>query len=141
MNLRDTMTAGQIKAYADEHVDVCTAETYKTRYILTEYVGSPRGDSVTVTVFERDDVRDHRNPDNERYVQLFDVTGDNADTMISAAKRKIDAHERLKSLSNKMEMLDNQWEFDFLMEANNGAIRHAYRIQPRPAGNGVNEHG
>lgn len=127
MKLRDTMTAGQIKAYADEHADACAVETYKTLYILTEYVGSPRGDSVTVTVFERDDVRAHRNPDNERYVQLFDVTGGNAAALISAAKRKIDAHERLKSLSNKMEMLDNQWEFDFL--------RQAARMTPGRAGN------
>lgn len=117
MGLHNAMTAAKIKAYAAEHDDVCTAETYKTRYILTEYVGSPHGDSVTVTVFERDDVRNHKNPGNERYVQLFAVTGDNADALIDAAKRKIDAHGRLKSLSNKMEMLDNQWEFDFLRQA------------------------
>lgn len=92
MKLTETMTAAKIKAYAAEKDDVCTLEAYKAHFILTEYTGSPRGDAVTVTVFICDDVRNHRNPDNERYAQQFDVTGDDKDALIRKAKREIDTH-------------------------------------------------
>lgn len=86
MKLTKTMTAGELKAYVAERGNVCALEAYKAHCILSD------GGNATVTVFIRDDVRNHRNPDNERYTLMFDVTGGEMDALVSAAKAEIDTH-------------------------------------------------